>query len=568
MNLSNVTTEMINSYSAANGKKYLDILKEQSTHAMRENEALLMRILDDNKDTEIGKKYDFASIHSVEEYQKRLPITTYDDYVDYIFRDIYANEKNLMTAYPVRIYCKTSGTLGKHKIIPMSDNTIQIHKSYNSGFIDAVKDTSLSPDWKKGRVMTLLESKMTEMKKGKEYGSLSAIFMQEAKAILPIISSTPVEAIFPNGNTDTRYLQARFGLATEDLVQISSTFLSYVAEMLRYIENNWRILVDDIEKGTIHPKIHMPDDVRENLMKKIVPMPERAAQLRAIFEEGFDKPFATRVWKKLELISGVGTGAFEIYEKKIKERYVDDSVKFYFPGLNATEGLFSVPIATDDKKSAIIPESMFYEFLPVDANDDFSQIVTLDKVEVGKDYEIVMTNLNGLYRYRMGDCVKIMDKLNELPFIQFRYRLNQVADIIDDHTHEIAFTQAALDTAAQLGLDLVDYSVYPDRDYDLPRYIYLLELANIPEGLTRDEIRSVLHNNLVKYSPKIGKYCKRGIGAPTELHILQHGSYMFYQDMMILKGRNPTQIKPVHIITDELHYRFFSKLIEQKWENE
>ena len=201
-------------------------------------------------------------------------------------------------------------------------------------------------------------------------------------------------------------------------------------------------------------------------------MPERAAEICGIFKEGFDKPFATRVWKNLEMISGVGTGAFEIYEKKIKERYVDDSVKFYFSGLNSTEGLFSVSLSMDDKKSAIVPESMFYEFLPVDANDDFSQIVTLDKVEIGKDYEIIMTNLNELYRYRMRDCIRIMDKYNELPLIQFQYRLDQVADIIDDHTEEADFTQTVLDTVSQLGLDLVDYSVYPDRDADLPRYVF------------------------------------------------------------------------------------------------
>ena len=567
MDFTHLTAEMINTYSALEGAKTLEFLKQQSKHAMRENEALLMKILSDSKDTEIGRKYDFASIHSIEEYQKRLPITTYDDYVDYVLRDVQNDEQNLMTAYPIRIYCETSGSLGNPKIIPMSENTIQIHQKYNSGICDAVKDAALNPSWKKGRVMILTESKMTEMKKGKEYGSLSAIFMQQAKEVLPLISSTPVEAIFPSGDTDTRYLQARFGLAASDLVQISSSFISFAAEILRYIENHWCMIVEDIEKGTINSEIRMPDNVRERLMTKIIPMPERAAELRAIFEEGFDKPFATRVWKHLQLVSGVGTGAFEIYEKKIKERYVDERVQFYFSGLNSTEGLFSVPITMNDKTSAIIPHSMFYEFLPVDAHDDFSQIVTLDKVEVGRDYEIVMTNLNGLYRYRMRDCIRIMDKYNELPMIQFRYRLDQVADIIDDHTEEIAFTKTALDTASQLGLDLVDYSVYPDRDAALPRYIYFLELAGIPEGITRENIRAALHNNLEKYSPDIQTYREKGIGAPTELHILQPETYMLYQDLMVLKGRNPAQIKPVHIITNEFHYRFFSKLIEEKWEH-
>ena len=86
--------------------------------------------------------------------------------------------------------------------------------------------------------------------------------------------------------------------------------------------------------------------------------------------------------------------------------------------------------------------------------------------------------------------------------------------------------------------------------------------------MTKEQIRYVLHNNLEKYSPDIESYRKKGIGAPTELHILQPETYMLYQDIMILKGRNPAQIKPVHIITNEFHYRFFSKLIEEKWENQ
>ena len=65
------------------------------------------------------------------------------------------------------------------------------------------------------------------------------------------------------------------------------------------------MLVDDIEAGIINSDIQMPQEVRESLMKKITPMPERAAELRSIFEQGFDIPFATRVWKDLQIISGV-----------------------------------------------------------------------------------------------------------------------------------------------------------------------------------------------------------------------------------------------------------------------
>ena len=88
----------------------------------------------------------------------------------------------------------------------------------------------------------------------------------------------------------------------------------------------------------------------------------------------------------------------------------------------------------------------------------------------------------------------------------------------------------------------------------------------MPEGITREQIRTAVHKNLEKYSPDIKEYIKKGIGAPTELHILQPETYMLYHDLMVFKGRNPAQVKPVHIIINEFHYRFFSKLIEEEWE--
>ncbi len=52
-----------------------------------ENEKLLLRILEQNKDTEYGRKYGFANIHSIEEYQKKVPVSVYDDYAGYIFKN-------------------------------------------------------------------------------------------------------------------------------------------------------------------------------------------------------------------------------------------------------------------------------------------------------------------------------------------------------------------------------------------------------------------------------------------------------------------------------------------------
>jgi hypothetical protein len=565
--LSNLTTEDINNLSVQQSLEGLALFREESKHPMKLNEEFLLQIIKDNKDTEIGKKYDFATITSIEEYQKRLPVTTYDDYAEYVLRMVYNDEDNLMTAYDVNLYCETNGTLGNPKIMPMSEKAIEVHSKYNTTMWTALNEISLDPIWKKGRSLFLMECKMVEMKKGKSYGALSSILIGKMKPVLEKITSTPFEALFPTGGTDTRYLQARFGLMASDITQISCTFLSYAAEIMRYIEKNWKMLVDDIETGKISDKVNIPDDVRAKLLERLKPMPERAAELRSAFEKGFDEPFTRKIWKNLVTVSGIGTGAFEIYDKKLRERYVDDKVKFFYPGISSTEALFSVPVEMDSKDSALVPQSVFYEFLPVDANDDFSKIVTMDKVDVGKDYEIIMTTLSGLYRYRMRDCVRIMGKYNELPLIRFQYRIDQMVDILDDHTTELALTKTATDTAKELSFELVDFSVFPDRDAMPPRYTYLMEVGNIPDGLTVETIRKKLNEKLCGYNPDLKSYIDKGLCAPVELHIEQDETYMLYRDLMVMKGRSSAQIKPVRIIINEFQRKFFFGLIDKEAES-
>ena len=70
------------------------------------------------------------------------------------------------------------------------------------------------------------------------------------------------------------------------------------------------------------------------------------------------------------------------------------------------------------------------EFLPTDADDDFSKIVTIDQLETGKEYEVIVTNLSGFYRYRMRDAVKIAGKYKNLPILEFIGRIDQTVSIM------------------------------------------------------------------------------------------------------------------------------------------
>ena len=55
----------------------------------------------------------------------------------------------------------------------------------------------------------------------------------------------------------------------------------------------------------------------------------------------------------------------------------------------------------------------------------------------------------------------------------------------------------------------------------------------------------------------VGDKVAKGICAPTKLNILEPETYSLYRDLMIMKGIAPAQLKPVHIIRNELQRKFF-----------
>ncbi|MGN1132760.1 MAG: GH3 auxin-responsive promoter family protein [Ruminococcus sp.] len=546
------------------GMPVMEKFEEMTKDPMKHNSELLMQIINDNKDTEYGRKYGFADIHTVEDFQSKVPVTKYDDYIDYILRMTEDGEENLICSYPVNHYNKSSGTMGNPKRLPMSDRSIEIFNRYLHKYIYGVLGKKLGTDWVDGKTMSLTESAATinTLKCGATFGAVSVKSVMQVRPYLQMMFTSPDEATFPKPDTNTRYLHARFGLMDKNATSVGASFSSFYLELLRYIEQNWKMLVKDIETGTIDESVKMSDQVRESLMEKIKPMPERAKELKAIFEQSFDEPFVPKVWPQMKYIMGVGTGGFKAYADKIRERYTGSEIKQFKMGINASEGVFSVPFELDCDDGVLVPDSVFYEFLPLDAGDDFSKIVTLDKLETGKDYEIIVTNCSGFYRYRMRDAVRVTGKHNETPTIQFLYRIDQTVSIMGEKSTEAALRMAAESTAKELGFELIDFSMYPDLDASPVRYLYFMEIGKTPEGLRPKEIRYVLEQNLAKANPSMGDKVKKGICGATKLNILEPETYMLYRDLMLNKGVASGQLKPVVVINNETQRKFFFGLTE------
>ena len=289
----------------AEGGPVYDSMVEMTKDPMRYNTELLMRMLDDNKDTEYGRKYGFADIKSVAEFQERVPLTTFDDYAGYVYRMTEGGESGLISAYNIAHYAKTSGTMGNPKRIPVSDRAMGVMNRYNMQLRTKVICDAIGFDWANPPYLNLIESQLTTLKNGATYGAISAKVIGQMGDYLPMLMTSPLEALVPDPKTNTRYLHARFALMNPEITSMGFSFSSILLELMQYIESEWEMLVDDIEKGTIDESVKMPADVRASVLGKIQPMPERAAQLREIFSQGFDEPIMPKIWPNLTIFSGV-----------------------------------------------------------------------------------------------------------------------------------------------------------------------------------------------------------------------------------------------------------------------
>lgn len=543
----------------AEGGPVYDSMVEMTKDPMRYNTELLMRMLDDNKDTEYGRKYGFADIKSVAEFQERVPLTTFDDYAGYVYRMTEGGESGLISAYNIAHYAKTSGTMGNPKRIPVSDRAMGVMNRYNMQLRTKVICDAIGFDWANPPYLNLIESQLTTLKNGATYGAISAKVIGQMGDYLPMLMTSPLEALVPDPKTNTRYLHARFALMNPEITSMGFSFSSILLELMQYIESEWEMLVDDIEKGTIDESVKMPADVRASVLGKIQPMPERAAQLREIFSQGFDEPIMPKIWPNLTIFSGVATGGFATYYNKLRQRYAGDGVRLFYVGLNASEGILSVPMDVDCPDSVLIPDSVFYEFIPIDSEDP-GDIVTIDGVEVGKTYEIVITNQSGFYRYRIRDAVKVTGMYNNTPMIQFQYRIDQTISVLGEKTTELVLRGVAERVERELGYSMEDFSVFGDVDSVPMRYVMLME-ATIPEGLDPGAVAAELDKGLCEGNPSYGDKVAKGMLDHLRLLFLQPETYLLYRDVMISKGAASAQLKPPRIL-NEIQRRFFMALLE------
>ncbi|MBQ5905275.1 MAG: GH3 auxin-responsive promoter family protein [Clostridia bacterium] len=546
------------------GKMVLSGVNRFTSIPFETQEKILLQIMDENKDTEYGKKIGFKDVHSIEDFQRIVPLSTYDTYDNYVERML-NGEENLMMARKCKRYCSSSGSVGKPKVLPKSGKDL-----WNMQCMGFAATPACASRWFKeqgmkfpkqvGPVAILLTGH--EMKDGKMCNGAGQVPFTYLKPISKFFMTTPNDFMYPENEdaVDSTYFHLRFALQRKDVTFLGSMVVTLLTTMFDYFENNWELVCNDIEKGTIDPSVKCPPELRAKWEKKFKPMPKRAAEIRRECEKGFDEPIAKRIWPDFVWSYGMVGSTLAFYVEKLR-RYIGDA-PIHNMGYAAAEGYMAMPVELNVNDYVLLPRSIFFEFIPID-DPECKRPLTMQEIEVGKEYELVVTNFSGLYRYQIEDVVRVTGFYNKTPKVEFLYRNNLAMNIANEKTTTQMVDWAALETQKKAGVSFTGYSFYADTSVDPVRYMLLAEPeTEIPDERI-PEIEAILDEYLSESNEKYFKYRRWGMLAAPKLSILKKNTYADYRDYLKKQGKVLNQIKPVTVVNTPEREEFFLSHIEK-----
>ena len=534
-----------------------------SKRANKMQETCVKRLMRKNKTTEYGKLHNFKDVNSIEDYQKIVPLSVYADYDDYVWR-MADGEKGLITNMYVRRFTESSGSTGKQKLVPLSYWAEWVCQcfSFSAPVGCAVK-------WfaKQGKTLPAQKGLLTaetgcRKVKGGTISCLSSIPLLNVKPIVSCFTTSPKEVLFPEPGVDMdmHYMKLRFALPSKKVSYLGTIFITTLESMFFYMEENWEMLCDDIEKGIINDKVNVPDEIRQKYNKKLKPNPKRAEELRREFRKGFDEsPIIPRIWPNVGWMYGMGTGSLSFYQKKLR-RYLGEDIPMHYLGYTATEAFMAVPLEFNSYEYVILPQNGFYEFRPID-QEGYDNLLTIKDLEVGKEYEIILTNMSGFYRYRIEDVVKVTGYYNQSPKITFCYRLNQIANISGEKVSSMAFDEIVANMSEESGDLYIGYSIYADRSTSPGHYKLFIELAEDISDEKKATYNALFEEKLCKGNVSVEPLIKSGALGHPEVCFLKKGTYDDYREVLRKRGANLNQVKPIKVIdTDEKRDFFFDHI--------
>jgi hypothetical protein len=397
---------------------------------------VLMRLIRAAAQTEWGKMYHYKDITGYQSFKERVPIQTYEEIKPYVDR-LRAGEQNLLWHSKIRWFAKSSGTTNdKSKFLPVSREALK--DTHYRGGIDAV-------------TLYLAQNPQSRFFSGKGLilGGSHTPSLNLPHSLVGDLSAILIENIHPLAN----------------LIRVPSKQIALMSD--------FRAKMEAIADSTIAADVTNLSGVPSWMLVLLNHILEKTG--RSSIDE---------VWQNLEVFFHGGV-AFTPYRDQYKA-LIRSPRMHYVETYNASEGYFGTQNDFSDPAMLLmIDYGIFYEFVPMEEiGSDHPRTCSLEEVETGRNYAVVISTSAGLWRYMIGDTVKFTQR-NPYKFVitgRTKHFINAFGEELIVDNAEKGLLRACEATGARVS----DYSaapVYMDVTGKC-RHQWLIEFVQPPSDLS------------------------------------------------------------------------------------
>ncbi len=338
-------------------RQRVDQIKNFFQFPVETQKSVLFSQLFQAEDTKYGQQYGFKNISSIRDFQQQVPLVHYEDIEPWIERARQGEADIIWPGY-IRHFAKSSGTTNaRSKFIPISDESLEdCHYKAGKDLIAIYCNNHPNNKLFGNKNLRLGGSAELYQNFNTKFGDLSAILIDNLPPWIEI-TTTPNKKISLMSEWESK-LEAIVSQVTKENVGSMSGVPSWMLVLLRKI---------------------LDHTGKENI---------------------------SQLWPDLEVFFHGGI-SFRPYEQEYK-KIIGKDIQYY-EIYNASEGFFAIQDQPGIKEMLLMLDyGVFYEFIPMEDFLGSSQpkTLTLEEVEIGKNYALVITTNGGLWRYIIGDTIK------------------------------------------------------------------------------------------------------------------------------------------------------------------
>lgn len=411
-------------------KKHVKQTETFKQNAVEDQEKLLISLVKTAEKTLFGREHRFENIQNVQDFQKQVNISDYEELKPYIER-VKKGQRNILWTETPEYFAKTSGTTSGAKYIPISKEGMPYQIAAAQSAIFHYIHQKNNSDFVSGKMIFLQGSPELEEINGIKTGRLSGIVAHH----------------IPN------YLQKnRLPSLKTNLIE------------------DWETKVDEIVKETEKENMTLISGIPPWLIMYFEKLIERNGKK------------ITELFPNLQLIITGGVN-FEPYREKMNEllgKPVDTIQTF-----PASEGFFA--FQDDYQKEGLqllTNHGIFYEFVPLEEyGKPNAKRLILKDIELHKDYALILTTNSGLWAYSIGDVVRFISKK---PYrIVVSGRTKHFTSAFGEHVIAFEVEEAMKATVEKFPAQITEFHLAPqvNPQEGLPYHEWFIEFEKEPENL-------------------------------------------------------------------------------------